>query len=259
LSARRFFIEGLHRSGDCVEIGGGDARKIRRVLRLRNGDAVEVIDSAGTAFTAAVEIDGTRVRANLSKELEPAEDRVEASARFDVAQALPKGQKMDFVVEKVTELGAEAILPFSCERAVVRLAANTKVERWRRLAESAALQCGRRCIPQVAEPLKSFEALLERFDEYDAVLFAWELAPRIALSDTLPDLLNGAGRVLLVLGPEGGFTHDEAAAAQARGAALVWMGPRILRAETAAVAFLAIADAFAQGRNLERARRRGAC
>ncbi len=252
MSARRFFVEGVHESGATVEIGGGDARKIRRVLRMRAGDEIEVVDSAGTAFAGEIAIDGTLVHVTLGGAL-ALEPQPETAVRFDVAQAIPKGQKMDFVVEKTTELGAEAILPFRCERTVARAEAG-KEERWRRLAASSARQCGRRHKPQVHATLPSFDALLDRFGEYDAVAFAWELAPRIPLRDTLPDLLRDAGRVLLVVGPEGGFARDEGEAARARGAALVWMGPRILRAETAAVALLAVADALAQGRTRERRR-----
>ncbi len=235
----------MRASGAIVEIGGADARKIRRVLRLRDGDEIEVIDSAGTSFAAELAIGGACVRATLGVSTASAE-RTGTGVRFDVAQAVPKGQKMDYVVEKTTELGAEAILPFRCERSVARADVG-KEERWRRLAASASRQCGRVRVPHVHSILPSFAALLERFGEYDAVAFAWELAPQIPLCETLPELLRDASRVLLVVGPEGGFAHAESEAARARGAALVWMGPRILRAETAAVALLAVADAFAQG------------
>lgn len=250
MSARRFFVEGVLESGASIEIAGGDAHKIRRVLRLRDGDAIEVVDSAGNAFVAEIAIDGAVVRSTLGDALAN-ETQDETGVRFDVAQAIPKGQKMDFVVEKTTELGAEAILPFQCERTVAR-AERAKEERWRRLAASAARQSGRRRVPHVHATLPSFDALLERFGEYDAVAFAWELAPRVPLRECLPELLRDACRVLLVVGPEGGFAHDEGDAARARGATLVWMGPRILRAETAAVALLAVADAFAQGRTCGR-------
>lgn len=239
-------------SGASVEIEGGDAHKIRRVLRLRDGDEIEIVDSSGTPFVAALAFDGSRVRATLGDAIAVEDDAY--AVRFDVAQALPKGQKMDFVVEKITELGAHAILPFRCERSLAR-AATPKEERWQRLAESAARQSGRRSVPRVHATLASFSELIERFGDYDAVAFAWELAPHVPLSERLPHVLDGADRVLLVVGPEGGFTHDEAEAARARGAALVWMGPRILRTETAALALLAVADAFAQGRNCGQARR----
>lgn len=252
-SARRFFVEGAHASGASVEIDGGDARKIRRVLRLRDGDPVEIIDSAGTSFAAAIALDGERVTATLGALL-PVKD-AEVGLRFDVAQALPKGQKMDFVVEKLTELGVETIVPFRCERSLVRGPIGAKEKRWRRLASAAAAQSGRHRVPMVCDTLPAFDALLQRFEKYDAVAFAWELAAHVPLWDALPELLRDARRALLIVGPEGGFTHEEAEKARAQGAALLWMGPRILRAETAPVVLLAIADAIAMGRNYRRARR----
>lgn len=251
-AARRFFVDGECESGACVDIGDGDARKIRHVLRLRDGDAIEVVDSAGTAFDAALAFDGRRLRATLGS---ARADDAYAGVHFDVAQALPKAQKMDFVVEKLTELGVGVVLPFRCERVVARGETAVKEERWRRIAASAARQCGRRQVPAIADTLPAFGALLERFAAYDAIAFAWELAPRAPLYDRLHELLRDAKRALLVVGPEGGFTHAEAEAACARGGALVWMGSRILRAETAAFVLLAVADAIVQGRNYGRMRR----
>jgi 16S rRNA (uracil1498-N3)-methyltransferase len=244
--ARRFFVEGVRHEGAVVEIGGGDAHKILRVLRLGDGDTIEIIDSAGTLFAATIAASGeTLVRATL---LEAAaaggEPPRESALQIDVAQGVPKGQKMDFIVEKATELGAAAILPFYSERTIVEHLGTGKLERWRRLAKTAAQQCGRRSVPEVHDTFH-FEALLARFGDYDTVLFPWELAPHAPLRDRLPQLLEGARRALIVIGPEGGFTHDEAESARERGAELLWLGPRILRTETAAMALLAVIDALA--------------
>lgn len=238
MPARRFFIEGVRAIGDRVTIGGADAHKIVAVLRLRDGDAVELVDSAGTQFDARVHVDGN----NLSASLLAARPVAHAARRaIDVAQAIPKGQKMDFVVEKATELGARAVLPFTSERSVAHAPGSAKVERWRRLARSAAQQCGRSFVPEIGEVL-SYEDLLAQFAQYDAVLFPWELAPAEPLRQTLTPLLDGAARVLVVIGPEGGFSHAEAEAAGERGAHLVWLGPRILRTETAAMVLLAVLE-----------------
>jgi len=229
--------------GTAIDIAGGDAHKIVRVLRLASGDRIEVVDSAGSLFAAELTVDGTAVRATLLEPID-ADERAESALQIDVAQAMPKGQKMDFIVEKAVELGAAALLPFHSERTIVHEAGGAKLERWRRLAKTAALQCGRRTIPAVRDPLPSFEALVAAFDRYDCVLFAWELAARVPLRERLPDLLARKERVLVVVGPEGGFTHAEAEAACARGAHPIWLGPRILRTETAALALLAVIDAL---------------
>jgi 16S rRNA (uracil1498-N3)-methyltransferase len=237
--ARRFFVQGVRAVGERIAIDGADARKIVAVLRSRDGDAIELVDSAGTRFDARLEIEGAKVIAvPIAAQPPPAS---ESRLRVDVAQAVPKGQKMDFVVEKATELGARAILPFTSERSVVQGTVSSKVERWRRLAKSAAQQCGRAEIPGV-EPVAPFEEILERFEGYDVVLFPWELAEAVPLRESLPPLLERASRALIVIGPEGGFSHAEADAAQERGARLVWLGPRILRTETAAMVLLSILE-----------------
>jgi len=241
ISARRFFVEGIREVGNFVEIGGTDARKIARVLRLRDGDRIEVVDSAATAFAATIEGVGPVVRARLLAVLG------EPSARFaplqcDIAQAVPKGQRMDFVIEKGTELGASAFLPFYCERSIARGSGAAKLGRWQRLARSAAQQSGRRDIPGVRNPV-AFCALLDRFAEYDAVFFAWELASPMPLRERLLAALPSRGRILVVIGPEGGFTHEEAQTAARHGAVLLSLGPRILRTDTAALALLAVIGA----------------
>ena len=242
-AARRFFVEGACKAGSIVEIGGGDAHKIVRVLRLQEGDRIEVIDSTGAVFTTSIAAAGRIVRATLVERID-GNAAVHPGPRIEVAQAVPKGQRMEFVVEKGTELGAASFFPFFCERSAGRSLGAEKIARWRRLARTAAQQCGRRDVPEISDAL-SFDGLIERFAQYDSVLFAWELADAVPLRETLPAALRGARRVLLVVGPEGGFTHDEAEAARKRGAAMLWLGPRILRTDTAALALLAVIGALA--------------
>jgi 16S rRNA (uracil1498-N3)-methyltransferase len=242
VTARRFFVEGHRDVGTTVEISGGDAHKISRVLRMTAGDRIEVIDSAARTFSASIDGVGRVVRATL---LESIGARPEAAApSIDVAQAVPKGRRMDFVVEKCTELGANAFLPFVCERSVGRDVGTEKLERWRRLARTAAQQSGRRDVPEVAAPVQ-FDALVARFARYAVVLFAWEAAQPAPLYDRLRSILPPDGKLLVVVGPEGGFTHDEAELAERHGAALLWLGTRILRTDTAAIALLAVIGAFA--------------
>jgi 16S rRNA (uracil1498-N3)-methyltransferase len=240
-SARRFFVEGARDVGSVVEIAGGDAHKLVHVLRLQDGDRIEIVDSTGAAFSAVIELAERVVRARLVEVI--AHDDADA-LQVDVAQAVPKGRRMEFVIEKATELGAAAILPFYSERSVARAVTASKRERWSRLARSAALQCGRREAPAVCEP-SGFAQLLERFAQYDRVIFVWELAPQIPLRETLPAALAGARRVLVLIGPEGGFAHHEAEAAREHGAVLLWLGRRILRTDTAAMVVLAVIGAFA--------------
>ncbi len=227
----RFFVDGVLTVGDVVPIEGSDARKIVTVLRMSGGERIELIDSSGAAFKAEVNIELRRVMAVVREAVEP---QAGASVRIAVAQAIPKAQKMDFVIEKLTELGVVRILPLHSERSVVTDVRENKLQRWKRLAKSAAAQCGRSDIPDIAAPL-SLASAAGLFAGFDSVLFPWELAPRVPPLETLPALLDGAGTVLIVIGPEGGFSHEEAELARKAGAHQVWLGPRILRTETAAL------------------------
>jgi 16S rRNA (uracil1498-N3)-methyltransferase len=241
-AARRFFVEGAKEIGGTIEIAGADARKIEHVLRLNPGDRIVVIDSATRTFTAAIAGVGRVVRAEVLEEI--LEESSGSALRIDVAQAVPKGHRMDFVIEKGSELGVETFLPFYSERSVGRGVGAEKAARWQRIARSAALQSGRKSVASVRDPT-SFEALLARFGDYDRVLFAWELAEPEPLHRRLAEELPASGRVLVVVGPEGGFTHVEAELARNRGAAMLWLGPRVLRTDTAALVLLAVIGAVA--------------
>jgi 16S rRNA (uracil1498-N3)-methyltransferase len=202
---------------------------------MRDGDPVEIFDSAGNAFAARLAVDNRLVRAHLERQVRVAEAPAFA---FTLAQALPKGQKMDFIVEKTTELGVARIVPFASRRAVALAPGEAHVERWRRLAKAAAQQCGRPDVPAVEAPV-AFEALLPQFADYDVVLVAWEAAETRPLRETLASQVARASRIMAIVGPEGGFAHDEADAAVAAGARPVSLGKRILRTETAGFVLLA--------------------
>jgi 16S rRNA (uracil1498-N3)-methyltransferase len=225
----RFFIDGVAASGDRVALGDGDARKAVVVLRRRSGDPVEVCDSTGTVFAAVLEVDGTRARAVLGEVLVRA---AETACEIVLCQAVPKGAKMDFVVEKATELGVSRIVPLVTERTVAD-ASPAKRERWSRLARTAAAQCGRTRVPVVDPPAGWVDAIAGLSGEGTVVLLPWELAAREPLRRRLPSLVAGAKRIALLIGPEGGISHDEAAAAVAAGAHEVSLGSRIFRTETA--------------------------
>ncbi len=236
MAAPRFFIEGVYGAGQTVTLAGNDAHKIAHVLRKRSGDTIQIIDSTANRFDAVLKIEDGAVRAQLS---EPVAPKSSQRLQITIAQGVPKGRKMDFVVEKVTELGVAAIVPFYSERSVVVESGQGKLDRWRRLAKTAAAQCGRDEIPEVAEPVE-FPALLKTFTAYDCVLFPWELAEAAPLRDILPALVADSRRVLVVIGPEGGFAHSEAEAAERCGAHVIGLGTHILRTETAALVVVAL-------------------
>jgi 16S rRNA (uracil1498-N3)-methyltransferase len=213
-----------------VALGGDDARKLLVVLRKRSGDAIEVCDSSGRAYAAALRVDGERAFARLDAEIAGVRP---PSLELVLAQGVPKGAKMDYVIEKATELGVARVVPFVSERTQGSSGERAgKVERWRRVAKAAAQQCGRRDVPEVEAPL-SWDELCGRLAEVDRALVPWELAPGEPLRDRLPAALAGARSVLVAIGPEGGLSHAEVDRAVAAGALTVSLGSRILRTETA--------------------------
>lgn len=221
---------------------GSDSHKIVAVLRLRTGDEIEIFDSAAREYRARLNVEGRNVRAELLEQIgEPPDDALQVT----VAQGIPKGQKMDFAVEKLTELGAREIVPLQSERTIAAQVAPSKLDRWRRLAKTAAQQCGRADVPQITQP-RTLRELCGEFNSYDVVLLPWEGARSQPLREQLPALLRGARRILLIIGPEGGFSGDEAETAQGAGAHAISLGPRILRTETAALVALSILS-FASG------------
>jgi len=238
----RFFIAGVHARGDRVWFAADDAHKLRSVLRKRTGDRVEVVDSGGASYAAVLDVRERAVAARLEEPID--RPTAESGLQVTLAQALPKGQKMDFVVEKATELGVVAIVPVRSARVIATDASAAKRERWQRIARSAAQQSGRSAVPEIGA-IVSWDALLTTFPDYDRVYIPWELAEPLPLREVLAGTLRDAQRVLFAIGPEGGFAADEIVRATSAGATVISLGRRILRTETAALVLL---SAFAYER-----------
>ncbi len=222
-------MAGVHAAGDEVDLADDDARKLTLVLRRGHGDPLEIIDSSGTLFAGTLVLGTHAPRALLHAAL--AAPRAPA-LRITLAQGIPKGAKMDYVVEKATELGVAAIVPFASARTVGEGSRDGKLERWRRLARAAAQQCGRADLPEIGAPIDVLE-LARSIPSFDVALVPWELAPAVSLRERLPGLLAGARSVLVAIGPEGGLDRAEADALAAAGGELISLGSRIFRTETA--------------------------
>jgi 16S rRNA (uracil1498-N3)-methyltransferase len=237
-----FFVEGARlASGQVVELAPGDANHARRVLRLRAGSPVAVADGRGAVFLGAIASTGpAAVRVRLGEPLPAAESPLEVT----LLQCLLKGDKMDLVIRQAVELGAARIIPVIAERSVPRRSdgdAAGRLPRWRAIARAAAAQCRRAVLPAV-EPLQDFaQALAGAGDQ--PLLAPWEEEKMSGLSELFGQLFPAHGAVSVLIGPEGGFSEPEAGALAAAGARLVHLGPRILRAETAAAVTLALVQA----------------
>lgn len=223
--------------GDTVTITGDDARHISLALRMRVGDAVTLCDGAG------MEYDGTLVS------LTPTAVEVEISAsqkslrempvQVTLYQGLAKGDKMDTIIQKAVELGVSRIVPVTSVRCIMKMGDNAdkKIARWQKIAVEAAGQCGRGILPTVAMPV-SFREAVDRAASDELSLFCYEeLEKTQCLSALLPP--TPPKTLSFLIGPEGGFSPEEADMAIAAQIHLCGLGPRILRTETASGYLLA--------------------
>lgn len=240
----RFFVPGENiREGKVLVLAGSDIHHLTRVLRLGVGDRFVAVVPGDREYTAEIYLSGrTSVAGRIIAERRP---DVEPAVNVTLVQGMPKGEKLDQVVQKCAELGVGRIIPLRSERAVARpdyRRAAGRLDRWQRIAREAAEQSGRLAIPQVLPPADWGEAL-EHCAGSDLILLAWEGEKTRALRDALRDPLC-AGKpvrsVAIIVGPEGGFTAAEVDGAVKGGAVAVSLGPRILRTETAGPALLAM-------------------
>lgn len=234
ISLARFFVEQSQINGDRVELTGADVHHLRDVLRLKPGDVITVLDGANREYRVQLEVvdSGHAEGLILSSNLRPTEPRV----MLTLAQCLPKGDKMELVLQKGTEIGYAAFIPVISERSIVKLDADRaakKGERWRKIVQSAAEQAGRARLPEV-HPIHSWQLLCDRFKEFDLVLLPWEGEETTGLKETLQ--AKKFASVLIIIGPEGGLAVDEVEKARSHGAITVSLGPRIMRTETAGLA-----------------------
>ena len=235
---RRVFLEG--EIADTMEVRGADAHHLQRVMRAKLGEKLLVADGAGGSAEAEVAgfADGS-VQLRLVRRLSEA---AESQAEIELFQCLPKGDRMDFIVQKATELGVARIRPVLSQNVVVRYdekKARARVERWQKIAAEAAKQCGRTRIPEVM-PIVSLRAAMEGQGaaEYALRLFFYEMEERRELRTALSD--SKARCIFMLVGPEGGFDEAEAQLAVAYGFSAVTLGRRILRVDTAAIVALAL-------------------
>lgn len=209
-----------------------------QVLRLAPGDPITLFNGEGGEYGATLTaVDRKRATAQIDA-FSPRE--AELSYAVTLAQALPEASKMDWIIEKAVELGVTAIQPLASQRCVVRLSAERaakKLAHWQGIIIAAAEQSGRNRLPRLAEPI-DFHAWIGQRDVQPILL-----TPRAGQSLTDWARRQPPQPVALLIGPEGGFTEQEESAAQAAGALMLSMGPRILRTETAGLAALAALNA----------------
>jgi len=238
----RFFVPEYVIQNNTAVITGSDVKHIAKVLRLEPGDIIEICtgEGQGREFTATIRnITNKDVTCEITGEKTGA---AEPPLRVILYQGLPKGEKMEFVIQKSVELGVSRVVPVLCERTVVKLDDKKALKRqirWQRVAAEAAKQSRRTVIPEVTEPVAFQQAVQQNNSEVLAVM-PWEEEHVRGIRTVLKSKTGGHQSVAVFIGPEGGFSQKEADFAQARGVVPVSLGPRIMRTETAGIVSVAI-------------------
>ena len=235
----RIFVEPEKLSEDRALLQGTSFHHLKNVLRFNPGDELVVFDGCGREAVGALELYQGEMA--VVRILHDTDNTTESALDLTIAPCMAKGKKIDLVVEKAVELGANRVCVVTSKRSVARLTADaaiTRVERWRRIAASAAEQCGRTQIP-VVERIRTLEEFLEGKPE-DTLGLVFTAGAHPDPPATLRQRYPDTHKVIAILGPEGGFSPEEIEMARRRGFIDVGLGPRVLRTETAAIVAAAV-------------------
>jgi 16S rRNA (uracil1498-N3)-methyltransferase len=238
---RHFYIDPADAGKKTISIKGSEARHIRNVLRLKPGDRIKLFDGTGLEYEAVIEdLFSANVAVSIVKTYQ---GFITETVKIAVAQAFLKGKKMDRLIRPLCELGIAEWLPFYSERSVSRpdkkrLANRT--ERWQKIATEALKQCRRADMPPIS--VLTFDEVLDYARECDLKVVFWEeeAEPLSAIAAQIEG--PNPGKIMIMIGPEGGFSDQEVQKAKAAGFVPAGLGPRILRAQTATLAACAISQ-----------------
>ncbi len=229
---------------------------LKRVLRLNSGDRFIAMDGQGHAWLASLVVQPDDPLEYQAEILEPLAAGTELSVRVTLVAALPKGNGFDEVVRQATELGVDQILPVMSDRTLLHPSLQ-KVERWQRIANEAAEQSERLCVPRIAAPVSFAEHIYQECQRSEPLVKKYLCVARGNVPHLLECLQSGISEsppasIVLAIGPEGGWTEDEIAGAIAAGYHPVSLGTRILRTVTAPLVALSLLAAVCEGRGERR-------
>jgi len=234
----RFYVPKEFIKEERIFISGDEAHHILDVMRLKVSDEVLTFDGAGNEYAGYIKEIG---RGSLVVEITKTSRAGPAGrARVTLIQAIPKKEKMDYIVEKSTELGVQRIVPAITARTIVdwdEKKRSAHLGRWQKIAKEASKQCGRSDIPSI-EPVKDISAAFRNVKDHDLRLIAALSDKAVSIKDALKGF--GEGTVAVAIGPEGDFTADEIREALEKRFKLINLGPRILKSDTAGLALLSI-------------------
>lgn len=236
MARTRLHIAGSYAANSVLELASDKARYLGRVLRLRVGDNLSVFDGEGSEFTATITAIG-KASATLRVD-EKTAVRTESQLRVHLVQGISRGERMDVVVQKATELGVKRVTPVLTEFGVVKLdamRAEKRREHWQKVAVSACEQSGRVRLPLIDTPIPLKNWFGNKPKQVDS-----EIILRPGATTPLARIDNPSTKVCVLIGPEGGFSDTEFEDAEIAGFRPVSLGPRVLRTETAAIAAIAV-------------------
>jgi len=239
----RFFVKDGQVLENTIFVTGEDVKHIKNVLRKQIGDNIEICNQEkGTSYKCQItEISEEQITNKILEEITSAEDKI----IVDIYQGLPKADKMELIIQKAVELGTNAIIPVEMKRCVVKLDSKSehkKIERWQKIAESAAKQSGRNTIPEIRDLIK-VEDIAKLKDAYDSIIVCYENEKNNSIKEELLRLKvqnKEKYRIALVIGPEGGLEEKDVEYLKMNNARIVTLGNRILRTETVALNVLSI-------------------
>ncbi len=237
----RFMVEPENIDNGMITLVDEDLKHLRQVLRIEPGEVIRVFDGTGMEYEATL-LTVEKNRA-IAKVLFAFQSEAEPKTRVTLFQGLPKGEKMELVIQKAVELGVHKIVPVITQRTVVQLDRKDrekKAERWNRIAKEAAKQCRRAYVPEVSAPIE-FKEVIGAFERFDAALMFYENEEKKCLKELLKCYnINKIKDIALLIGPEGGFSEHEVEKCVLSGYTIASLGKRILRTETAAISALSI-------------------
>ena len=234
----RFYVPYPKIESGILKVEGDEVRHIRKVLRLRKGDPLSVFDGSGKEYEGVIVEETPSSVSILVRTISPS--KRESGLEITLAQSLLKGEKMDYLIQKATELGVRKIIPFISSRSIPLLDKAKRIERhrrWKKIAVEASKQCGRGVIPEI-DPPGDYPQLLESVPEGALKYILWEREGE-RLKQALKSARRGTG-IFFIVGPEGGFSREEVEKARGADFVPVTLGERILRSETASLCLLSI-------------------
>ena len=234
-----FFVDKTQFNGEAYVITGGDYNHIKNVLRMQVGERFLVSSNGLSSLCELSSFSGDSVIATVVEK-----DYLSTNLPIDLylLQGMPKSDKLELIIQKAVELGANAIVPVDTARAIVKIEEKKKEqkrERWQAISESAAKQSKRNVVPTVYAPL-SFKNALKMAEDFDVFIVPYECAEGMAATKEALSLIKPNSKVGVLIGPEGGFTEEEIELATKCGGKIISLGKRILRAETAAITALSM-------------------